>query len=73
MNDIRYEIIIYWSEDDQSFITEVPELPGCTADGKSYSSALENTYQVIREWLEIAREENRSIPEPGRKLSYVSP
>lgn len=71
MNDIKYEIIIYWSEDDKSFIAEVPELPGCMADGSSYSEALTNAYQVIEEWIEVALEENRSIPKPKGKLSYA--
>ena len=71
MLDIRYEIIIYWSEDDQSFIAELPELPGCIADGDTYESALQNAHQIISEWLTIAKEENRLIPQPKGKLSFA--
>jgi len=71
MVDIKYEIIIYWSEDDQSFIAEVPELPGCMADGDTYSMALEHAHQVISDWIAVAKEENRPIPQPKGKLSYA--
>lgn len=67
----KYEIIIYWSENDQSFIAEVPELPGCLADGESYKEALENTEKVIEEWIETATEIGRDIPKPKGKLSYA--
>ncbi len=69
--EYRYEIIIYWSEADQAFIAEVPELPGCAADGHTYREALENAETVIREWMETARELGRSIPEPRGRLLYA--
>jgi predicted RNase H-like HicB family nuclease len=67
----RYEIIIYWSKDDESFIAEVPELPGCMADGATYRQALENVETIIAQWLETARSLGRSIPEPKGKLMYA--
>jgi predicted RNase H-like HicB family nuclease len=69
--EYRYEIIIYWSEADQAFIAEVPELPGCAANGPTYAEALENAETVIREWIETARELGRPIPEPRRRLLYA--
>jgi predicted RNase H-like HicB family nuclease len=68
---IRYEIIIYWSNEDQAFIAEVPELAGCAADGATYQEALANAEVVIREWIETARELGRQIPEPRGKLMYA--
>tara|TARA_R110001592_G_scaffold244530_1_gene505952 strand:- start:1058 stop:1270 length:213 start_codon:yes stop_codon:yes gene_type:complete len=68
---IRYELIIYWSEEDSSFIAEVPELPGCMADGLSYEQALANAQVVIDEWIETARELGRPIPEPRGRLIYA--
>jgi predicted RNase H-like HicB family nuclease len=59
-----YAITIYWSEEDQSFIAEAPELPGCAADGASRQEALANLEVVIQEWIETAQELNRSIPQP---------
>ncbi|MBI5759443.1 MAG: type II toxin-antitoxin system HicB family antitoxin [Planctomycetales bacterium] len=70
-DDIRYEIIMYWSDEDQSFIAEVPELPGCAADGATYQETLENVEVVIREWIETAKELGRPIPEPRGKLMYA--
>jgi len=67
----KYEIIIYWSEEDQAFIAEVPELPGCMADGKSYQEALSNAETVIREWIETAKDLGRSIPKPKGRLMYA--
>ena len=67
----KYEIIIYWSQEDQAFIAEVPELPGCMADGKTYQAALSNAETVIREWIETAGELNRPVPEPKGKLMYA--
>ena len=67
----KYEIIIYWSAKDDAFIAEVPELPGCTADGRSHKEALENVQVVIDEWIETAREIGREIPEPRGRLSYA--
>ncbi|WP_442499200.1 type II toxin-antitoxin system HicB family antitoxin [Methylobacter sp. sgz302048] len=67
----KYEMIIYWSEQDQSYIVEVPELPGCMADGNSYQEAVRNAEQVINEWMETAKELGRSIPEPKGRLLYA--
>ena len=67
----RYAIIMYWSEEDQAFIAEVPELPGCAADGASYLEALANVEVVIREWVETAQELGRPIPDPRGKLMYA--
>ena len=68
---MRYELIIYWSRADESFIVEVPELPGCMADGATYEEALANARIVITEWLETAQAEGRPIPEPRGKLTYA--
>ena len=68
---VRYEIIIYWSDDDRSFVAEVPELAGCMADGKSYEEAVKNVEVVINEWIETATELGRSIPEPRGRLIYA--
>jgi predicted RNase H-like HicB family nuclease len=67
----RYEVIIYWSKEDQSFIAEVPELPGCVAEGQTYQEALSNAETVIEEWIETALELKRPIPEPKGKLMYA--
>jgi len=67
----RYELVIYWSKDDQCFVVEVPELPGCMADGSSYQDAVTNAETAIREWLETARELGRAIPEPAGRLMYA--
>ncbi len=72
MNDaIRYEIILYWSKQDAAFIAQVPELPGCAADGATYQEAVANVEVVIREWIETARELGRPIPEPRGRLIYA--
>lgn len=67
----RYEVIIYWSEEDEVFIAEVPELPGCMADGATYQEALANAEVIIQEWIETARELKRPIPEPKGRLVYA--
>jgi predicted RNase H-like HicB family nuclease len=67
----RYELIIYWSNDDESFVVEVPELPGCMADGQTYAEAVANAQEVINEWIETARKLGRPIPEPRGKLAYA--
>lgn len=67
----QYEIIIYWSKEDNSFVAEVPELPGCMADGKTYQEAVSNTQVIIREWIETAEAIGRAIPEPKGKLMYA--
>ncbi|MDD6481443.1 MAG: type II toxin-antitoxin system HicB family antitoxin [Lachnospiraceae bacterium] len=67
----KYERIIYWSERDQKFIVEVPELAGCMADGKTAVEALENVEIIISEWIETAKEIGREIPVPKGKLAYA--
>jgi predicted RNase H-like HicB family nuclease len=67
----KYEVIIYWSEEDQAFIAEVPELPGCAADGETYQQALANAETVIQEWLETATELGRPIPTPKGRLVFA--
>ena len=67
----NYEIILYWSKDDNAFIAEVPELAGCMADGKTRAEAIANAEIIIKEWLDTARAEGRVIPEPRGKLMYA--
>lgn len=67
----RYEVIIYWSKEDEVFIAEVPELPGCSADGATYHEALSNVEVIIQEWIETARELKRPIPEPRGRLIFA--
>lgn len=64
----KYEVILYWSNEDQAFLAEVPELPGCAADGDTRQSALANVEVAIAEWMEIATELGRPIPEPKGRL-----
>ncbi|MDQ3283661.1 MAG: type II toxin-antitoxin system HicB family antitoxin [Acidobacteriota bacterium] len=70
-SDPRYEVIIYWSAEDDAFIAEVPELPGCAADGSTYELALANVRIVIDEWIETAQQLGRAIPEPRGRLLYA--
>jgi predicted RNase H-like HicB family nuclease len=70
MQTIRYAIILYWS-DDEAFIAEVPELPGCMADGATYQEALANAEVIIAEWIDTARELGRPIPQPRGRLMYA--
>ena len=67
----KYEIILYWSNEDEAFIAEVPELAGCSADGATRQEALANVETVIDEWLETARELGRPIPEPKGRLLFA--
>ncbi|HMG75997.1 MAG TPA: type II toxin-antitoxin system HicB family antitoxin [Pyrinomonadaceae bacterium] len=67
----KYEVIIYWSDEDDAFVAEVPELAGCMADGATYQEALANAEVIIQEWLETARELGRAIPEPKGRLIYA--
>ncbi|OIN97551.1 hypothetical protein AUJ66_02770 [Candidatus Desantisbacteria bacterium CG1_02_38_46] len=67
----RYELIIYWSNDDKAFIAEIPELPGCMADGRTYQEAMDNVELIAREWVETAKELGRAIPEPKGRLVYA--
>ncbi len=69
--DARYELIIYWSDEDGAFIVEVPELPGCMADGSTYKEAVANAEVVIREWIETARSLGRTVPQPKGRLMYA--
>lgn len=65
----KYEIIIYWSDDDQVFVAEVPELPGCAAHGDSPDAALSNCKDAIDLWIDTAKESGRPVPAPkGRRL-----
>ena len=67
----KYEIILYWSEEDQAFVAEVPELAGCMADGMTYAEALQNAELLVQEWIETAKELGRAIPKPKGKLSFA--
>jgi predicted RNase H-like HicB family nuclease len=67
----KYELIIYWSAEDAAFIAEAPELPGCMADGATYSEALANIEIIIDEWIETAKELGREIPEPKGRLIFA--
>jgi predicted RNase H-like HicB family nuclease len=67
----KYEVIVYWSEEDQAYIAEVPELPGCMADGATYEGALKNIQVTISEWIETARTLGREIPIPKGRLIYA--
>ncbi len=69
--DHKYEIIIFWSEEDSSYVAEVPELPGCMADGATYQEALANAEVVIQEWIETSLELGRVIPQPRGRLKYA--
>ena len=71
MTESNYEIILYWSQEDQAFIAEVPELAGCASDGATYQEALFNVQVVIREWIETATELGRPIPAPRGRLIYA--
>jgi predicted RNase H-like HicB family nuclease len=68
---IRYEVILYWIEEDEAFVAEVPELPGCMAGGATFQEALANAEIVIQEWIETAQELGRPIPEPRGRLVYA--
>lgn len=67
----KYEIIIYWSNDDKAYIAEVPELPGCAADEKNYQEALANAEGIIKEWIQTAKSLGRSVPKPKGRLLYA--
>jgi len=67
----KYEVIVWWSEKDQAYIAEVPELPGCMSDGETYEEALKNIQIIISEWIDTAKELGREIPEPKGKLMYA--
>lgn len=67
----KYEMIVYWSEEDGAYLVEVPELPGCMADGETYSAAIKNAEIAVGEWIETARSLGRDIPAPKGKLAYA--
>jgi len=69
--DSKYEIIIFWSHEDNAFVAEVPELAGCMADGGTYQEALSNAEEVIREWIETASDLGRPVPQPKGRLAYA--
>jgi len=71
INNQKYEIIIYWSKEDDCYIAEVPELPGCMADGKTLKEVIENTEVIMKEWIESAIEDGDEIPEPKGRLMYA--
>lgn len=72
MNSIpKYELVIWWSDQDEAFLVEVPELPGCMADGATYEEAIASVRVVVEQWIETARELGREIPEPRGRLSYA--
>ena len=67
----KYEIVIYWSKEDNAYLAEIPELTGCMADGQSYTETLENIQVIMQEWIETAQALGRTIPEPKGKLMYA--
>ena len=67
----KYELILFWSKEDQAFIAEVPELPGCMADGASYAEAVANAEKVIQEWIQTAQEMGRPIPTPRGRIRFA--
>lgn len=68
---MKYEVIIFWSSEDDAFIAEVPELPGCMADGKTYQGALRAVERVAKEWVAVAKELGRDVPQPKGRLRYA--
>jgi predicted RNase H-like HicB family nuclease len=71
MSKYKYEVIIYWSDEDQAFIAEVPELPGCAADGETHEEVLENLEIIMDEWIETAQQLGRPIPEAKGRLIFA--
>lgn len=67
----KYQLVIYWSEIDNAYLVEVPELAGCMADGSTYQDAINNAELIIQEWLETACELGRTIPEPKGRLMFA--
>jgi len=70
-NNHKYEIIIYWSKEDEAFIAEVPELAGCAADGETYQEALANVEIIVGEWIETAINKGRPVPQPKGRLHFA--
>jgi predicted RNase H-like HicB family nuclease len=71
MKKHRYELVIYWSDEDSAFVVELPELSGCAADGETYAEAVANAEVVIAEWIETARQLGREVPEPKGRLVFA--
>ena len=71
MTESKYEMIIYWSQQDKAFLVEVPELPGCMADGETREEAIKNANEVIRQWIKTAKSLGREIPKPRGRLAYA--
>lgn len=71
MGKLKYELIIYWSREDNAFIVEIPELSGCMADGATYQQALKNIGVVAQQWIETAQQLGRPIPEPKGRLVFA--
>lgn len=69
--DKKYEIIIFWSSEDDAYIAEIPELPGAMADGRTYQEALSSAEIIIDEWIETAKKLGRAIPQPKGRLAYA--
>jgi predicted RNase H-like HicB family nuclease len=67
----RFELIIYWSTEDETFVVEVPELPGCMADGRTYDEAVKNAEVAIQEWVDTAKELGREVPVAKGRLAYA--
>ncbi len=67
----KYEVIVYWSDADEAYIAEVPELPGCMADGTTYEETVRNIQVIIAEWIETAKTSGREIPTPKGRLLYA--
>jgi predicted RNase H-like HicB family nuclease len=71
MSRYKYEVIVYWSDEDEAYIAEVPELAGCMADGKTYEEVVNNVQIIIAEWIETAKSQGRAIPRPKGRLAYA--
>ena len=71
MSRYKYEVIVYWSDEDEANIAEVPELTGCMADGKTYEEVINNVQIIISEWIETAKSQGRTIPRPKGRLAYA--
>ena len=67
----KYELIVYWSDADGAYLVEVPELPGCRADGRTHAEAVANAQIVMQEWIQTAQELGRAIPEPKGRLLHA--
>lgn len=71
-NPARYPVVVYWSEEDQAYLVEVPDLPGCLADGLTQAEAIANSRVIIQEWLDFAQELGRDIPAPSERLRVAA-